>query len=594
MVSPSDDAAQDTELTFESILKGAELPSPDWATSGERDLLPELFIAFARPQGTDARSVKDKVEKILRDTHHYWVETIDLAELLRNASFIISGSTDSTLGKQSEGYERTLDLMRMGDAFRTREPSNVAMLAVCEIHRRRPAVQLMAQEKFRKGIVYFIHNLMHESEVSRLRSIYKQRFFLVAIHQPRVERLHRLMSKYKKEKGVSLQDATSRANHVIDIDAGLTSANGSTDFNPLNVNETFQHGDVFLPSKPAANSDNKIIERWTQQVFGYPWGAPTDEEFGMATAYLSARRSVALGRSVGAAILDANASIVAIGWNETARAGGGVSHEGQSPDLREHAVDPYADSSDVNRIAAIEDFLDRLLSKSWEDEYQEKYLRPQLKEWLKNMRLAAEKTPIDIDENLVKSMARVPLLRNSRLFSLIEFGRSVHAEMAAITDAARRGVSVANCTMYITTFPCHECSRNIVAAGIEKVVYVEPYPKSMSYELYGETTVALGTEAPPAQGEQKVKFEQYSGISPKRFDDLFSAVSRKHSLNKVASDPDLKLETGGIVTWDPLSLRPSIAGYYADKVADRFFEVARLFAEHSNIVNFQSTIPSDQ
>src|SRR5205823_8721516 len=61
----------------------------------------------------------------------------------------------------------------------------------------------------------------------------------------------------------------------------------------------------------------------------------------------------------------------------------------------------------------------------------------------------------------------------SQIRNLIEFGRAVHAEMAALIDAARRGVSVAGCTMYVTTFPCHLCARHIVAAGIKRLVYIE-------------------------------------------------------------------------------------------------------------------------
>lgn len=56
----------------------------------------------------------------------------------------------------------------------------------------------------------------------------------------------------------------------------------------------------------------------------------------------------------------------------------------------------------------------------------------------------------------------------------------MHAEMFAITDAARRGLSVRDATLYCTTFPCHMCARHIIASGIRKVVYIEPYPKSMA------------------------------------------------------------------------------------------------------------------
>ncbi|MDN3612645.1 hypothetical protein QWZ16_23945 [Vibrio ostreicida] len=29
----------------------------------------------------------------------------------------------------------------------------------------------------------------------------------------------------------------------------------------------------------------------------------------------------------------------------------------------------------------------------------------------------------------------------------------------------------------VRLFPCHNCAKHIVASGIKRVVYVEPYPK---------------------------------------------------------------------------------------------------------------------
>jgi deoxycytidylate deaminase len=67
--------------------------------------------------------------------------------------------------------------------------------------------------------------------------------------------------------------------------------------------------------------------------------------------------------------------------------------------------------------------------------------------------------------------------------NLLEFGRPMHAEMSAILDAQRKGLSVIGATLYCTTFPCHLCARLIIGAGIARVVYIEPYPKSKSQLL---------------------------------------------------------------------------------------------------------------
>lgn len=45
-----------------------------------------------------------------------------------------------------------------------------------------------------------------------------------------------------------------------------------------------------------------------------------------------------------------------------------------------------------------------------------------------------------------------------------------HAERNAIYSAARSGTSVAGCTVYCTHFPCTDCARGIIQAGIKRVV----------------------------------------------------------------------------------------------------------------------------
>ncbi len=88
----------------------------------------------------------------------------------------------------------------------------------------------------------------------------------------------------------------------------------------------------------------------------------------------------------------------------------------------------------------------------------------------------------------------------------MEFGRIVHAEMSAITDAARRGLSVKDATLYCTTFPCHMCARHILAAGIMRVVYIEPYPKSMAKELYKGS---LNVDDDPEADKKSVAFRPF-------------------------------------------------------------------------------------
>ncbi len=56
----------------------------------------------------------------------------------------------------------------------------------------------------------------------------------------------------------------------------------------------------------------------------------------------------------------------------------------------------------------------------------------------------------------------------------------IHAEMNAIIWAAREGISIKDATIYVTLEPCSECSKNIIATGIKRIVYAKPYEHTHS------------------------------------------------------------------------------------------------------------------
>ncbi len=51
----------------------------------------------------------------------------------------------------------------------------------------------------------------------------------------------------------------------------------------------------------------------------------------------------------------------------------------------------------------------------------------------------------------------------------------IHAEMNAIIWAARKGISIEGATIYVTLEPCSECSKNLIASGIKRIVYAKRY-----------------------------------------------------------------------------------------------------------------------
>jgi deoxycytidylate deaminase len=145
----------------------------------------------------------------------------------------------------------------------------------------------------------------------------------------------------------------------------------------------------------------------------------------------------------------------------------------------------------------------------------------------------------EMSEEEILTKAR-PLLEETLVSDVTEFGRSVHAEMDALMAAGRIGVSFRNATLYTTTFPCHTCTRHIIAAGLKRVVYIEPYPKSLAPELHGDA-IRISKDDPSDSGQ--IPFEPFLGIGPRRFFDLFSLkLSSGRILERKAQ--------GAIVNWN--------------------------------------------
>lgn len=62
--------------------------------------------------------------------------------------------------------------------------------------------------------------------------------------------------------------------------------------------------------------------------------------------------------------------------------------------------------------------------------------------------------------------------------------RTVHAEMNAILQAAKHGVSVKEAEIYANTFPCWNCFKAIVSSGIEKIYYCDGYKPSSDNKVF--------------------------------------------------------------------------------------------------------------
>jgi deoxycytidylate deaminase len=124
------------------------------------------------------------------------------------------------------------------------------------------------------------------------------------------------------------------------------------------------------------------------------------------------------------------------------------------------------------------------------------------------------------------------ILSGTEIDSITEYSRSIHAEMEAILSVAREGKhSLVGASLYTNTYPCHNCARHIVAAGISKVYYIEPYLKSLAIELHDDAVTEDSDE------EGKVVFQQYDGVAPKNYLRLFRPSADRKHLGRLSRQP---------------------------------------------------------
>jgi hypothetical protein len=66
-----------------------------------------------------------------------------------------------------------------------------------------------------------------------------------------------------------------------------------------------------------------------------------------------------------------------------------------------------------------------------------------------------------------------------------------------------------------------------VAAGISRVIFLEPYPKSLTAELHGDSVMIEGSDRGRYSAYPYVEFKHFWGISPRRYREMFERTKRK-------------------------------------------------------------------
>lgn len=465
---------------------------------------PEIVIGLVGALGTDL----DPVEAALTDA----LRLVDYQTDQLRVSLLISRLHDAT-GQPPTGAQTRMEvLMQQGDQLRAAAgPDGAAALAVSEIRTRRDA---RAGDGGTRPVAVIVRSLKRKEEVKRLRAVYGPRFVLVAVWSPREER-EKAVSSRLRDDHPGHEDGWYAAQT-----AGLMARDQQDPNDPLgqNVQSAFELADVYL----AARSGRSITEptaRLVRLLFGDWFVTPTRDEQAMYQASGASFRSSAAGRQVGAVVIDGDGEIVVAGTNEAPKAFGGQYWAGDVPDHRDFRYG--FDENDRQKLAIVEDILQRLRTHGW--------LSDKVPD-------AGAVTPGKV------ALAKDGPLHDSRIGDLLEFGRIAHAEMACICTAARRGTPLRGLTLYTTTYPCHECARLIVTAGIREVVYVDAYPKSQVSQMYADE-VDEGPDARP----DRVSFRPFEGIAPRLFRGVFAKTGR-------GRDP----ASGKYDSWQPAEAPPRL------------------------------------
>lgn len=401
---------------------------------------------------------------------------------------------------RNEG-ERIEKMMNAGDQFRSKieRPDAMALLAVLGIQAVRDKLDPM------RSYAYVIRQLKHPEEVSTLRRVYGDRLFVLALYSTYAERLKYLTEVLRVDQDIAIK--------LIDRDEDDEYTKWGQ-----RTRDAFELGDVFfrvdhLDCMAAIGE----AERFLDLIFGRPELSPRAHEHAMYLAYAASLRSADLSRQVGAVVTTAHGDIVAVGANDVPRAGGGQYWPGKD-DHRDHVR--REDSNTKHRSKIARDIFERTQSDKKHDEQA--------------------------------LTAFMKALDGSMLLDITEYGRPVHAEMDAVLACARNGISTRGAHLSCTTFPCHNCAKHLVDAGIKEVQYVEAYPKSQATKLHSDAIYWEEEAAPEEHPGHRVVFKHYVGVGARRYMDLFSlTLSSGRRVKR-------KNKAGEISSWEPATAEPRV------------------------------------
>jgi deoxycytidylate deaminase len=463
----------------------------------------ELIFAFVAAVGVNLAIAEEAAEARLKDMGYQIIRVRVTDDVL---PFL-----DARAGKdyKDKYFERVSNMMDAGNLARKKFGNAILADGIAAAIRKRRSTTDLPSKK----VAYFVHSLKHPEEVHRLRELYPRGFYLVGVHAPPDTRRRHLI--YERNL------TATQAKELMERDKQEPHKFGQ------NLVETFHLADFFAGwqdsrSKKETERYRQFLEnnvaRFIDIAFSHPNKTPTFGEYAMFLAFSASLRSADLSRQVGA-VITREREILSAGANDCPKPNGGLYWPTFNPEsltfddvLRGR---DWTRGEDSNRAALIE------IKKHLLDDAVEafgKLIRSN--DWETKI----DQASADQFEGAIRKLLSHSLER-SQISDLTEFGRVVHAEMEALLSCARKGISTIGSSLFSTTFPCHNCAKHIVAAGVDRVVFIEPYLKSRAMTLHDDS-IELSYPNPlrraPKERPTKVQFEPFVGVGPRRFFDLFS------------------------------------------------------------------------
>jgi len=454
----------------------------------DRRSYPELFFGIVGPIGVSSDAVSTALRRALEEVGYQSeeVHVIELLHVFERWKDMPRAPAKERYWKRIHAGDKFCEIMERGDALAV-----LSLLAIRDIREAKSGSRLTPKPK----LAYILRSLKRPAEVDTLRAIYGPAFFLIAAYAPREKRVSQLADVIAQSKGNTKrhEEKASAEKLVLTDEKESDSAFGQ------DVRGTFSKADVFVEASNQEKLKAQLC-RFVRILFGDQAYSPTRDEYAMAHAQVAANRSADLSRQVGAALTAPDGTIISVGTNEVPKAKGGQYWEDDEFDMRDRKIGRNV-SYDM-RLRVLSDTLRRLSKMGW---------------------IVQDKAERVDDIVELTTEALEGLTGDAEVMSTIEFGRVVHAEMAALMDAARMGVSTKGCHLYTTTFPCHGCARHIVAAGIDKVIYIHPYPKSLAQELFNDS---IAVDVDRGGDNNRISFYSFVGISPERYFEFFKMLPR--------------------------------------------------------------------